>query len=146
MASRILLRPLGLTTTITACSILAAPMLLQRPHTYLSESFPHTTSPNELQYGKHIRVPMRDVSRGGLNPRVVRQISTGSMLGMVTSEWIGSLTGLHFLFYAPRFDHTRLTQILVNRTYCWSCSQRILETAYTIARSLDLWRTGTLKN
>src|SRR5579871_2372968 len=98
MASRILFRPLGLTTTITACSILATPLLLHRPHVYLTETLSQPASRNESQYGKHIRAPMRGASRGGLNPRVVRQISTGSMLGIVTSEWIGILTGLHFCF------------------------------------------------
>lgn len=84
MATRVLLfpfcKPLGLTTTLTACTILAVPLILQ-PHrsllTYRLDTLSQPLNASSPQYNSL----STDRRRKPINPRIVRQITVGSVIG-----------------------------------------------------------------
>lgn len=82
MASLRLLRPLSI--GLTASAVLATP-LLARPsslYAYCDDSKHASTSPRDWsfsQYSRDAQTPV--VRKGGVNPRIYRQISSGSIIG-----------------------------------------------------------------
>ncbi|KAF4303275.1 hypothetical protein GTA08_BOTSDO09188 [Botryosphaeria dothidea] len=125
MAALRLLRPLSV--GLTASAVLAAP-LLARPtslHAYCDDSASAASpvSPRDWsfsQYSRDARAPV--VRKGRVNPRVWRQVSSGSIIGLVGglavstfSKPLALLIGLLVLgtqYFYPQFLESRGIHII----------------------------------
>ncbi|KAJ9643059.1 hypothetical protein H2201_004863 [Coniosporium apollinis] len=88
MASRILLRPLTntFTSTLLVSSVLAAPLLLQpyRRPLLLDSATVSPLSSKDWSYSRYQRDAQVPVTKNGrVNPAVFKQISAGSILGLI---------------------------------------------------------------